>query len=81
MNDILEKFPSLAGIARALDMSPNAVVRWRQRGLIPAEHFVGLTAFAKRLGIKGITVEMLDRRRKQAVAEKRAARENGKVAA
>lgn len=75
MRDILEKWPSFAGLARELGVEPNAVVQWGQRGLIPPAFYNAMEDSAKRLGISGVNARAMDRRRKEILEHRRVARE------
>lgn len=59
-DSLLARWPSMAAIASDLGLEDAAVVRmWKQRGLIPVEHFPALVRSAAKRDIPDITLEKL----------------------
>lgn len=74
MKHYLEKFPSYAGLARALGKRPNVVVQWGVRGLIPPGELIKMEDLAKEWGIKGIVAREMQKERERILDARRAER-------
>lgn len=58
MQEIFNKWPSLAELARDIGESPIAVRHWKRRGSIPGEYDVAIVNAASKRG-QIVTYEML----------------------
>ena len=60
--EILARWPRVSDVAADVGVTDKAVMHWRRRQRIPADHFEALVAAAKRRGI-ALTYEELARSR------------------
>ena len=57
--DLLMRFPSLADIARELEVPHDTVISWKRRRSVPYEYWPALCESASRHKIRGVTMKQL----------------------
>ena len=59
VSDIIDIWPSMAELGRDLDLPYSTVAAWRQRGSIPAQHWLALIRAGRRRGHATLTSDLL----------------------
>jgi hypothetical protein len=68
---LLDRWPSIPELARDLGMPAPTVHSWKRRNTVHVEHWPALIASARRLGVRGITLESLMRAAQTSRASRR----------